>query len=249
MKKIIFAFYLLICVFCLHAQSTDNSIPKVVEKEPFIVKMFSTYTQNLNYFTVTALMTVESSCFIPFPSEVVVPPAAYQACNPENSNLYTTESKWINITLVVLFATLGAVLGAVINYYFALFLGRPFIYWFVETKVGRLCSLDTKKIQKAENYFVKNGTISTLIGRLIPVIRQVISVPAGLAKMNIKPFILYTTIGAGIWNVALAFVGYFAHGQQDIILKYSHEISYIILGIIVLFGIYLIYKAFGKKKQ
>ncbi|MCL2247155.1 MAG: DedA family protein [Lentimicrobiaceae bacterium] len=210
--------------------------------------MFSAYTQNLNHYTVAALMIVESSCFIPFPSEVVVPPAAYQACNPDNKKLYVTDSKWINVSLVVLFATIGAMIGAVINYFFALYVGRPVIYWFVETKLGRLCLLDSKKIQRAEAYFVKNGSISTFIGRLIPGIRQVISVPAGLAKMKLKPFILYTALGAGIWNIALAILGYFAHGQQDIIQRYSSEISYIILGLAVLFGCYLLWKAFGKKK-
>ncbi|MCL1850610.1 MAG: DedA family protein [Bacteroidetes bacterium] len=193
-------------------------------------------------------MTVESS-FIPFPSEIVVPPAAYQACNPENSSLYVTDSKWLNITLVIFFATLGAMFGAIINYFLALFLGRPFIYWFVETKLGRLCLLDTKKVQKAEDYFVKNGNISTFIGRFIPAIRQLISIPAGLAKMRMRPFLLYTFLGAGLWNMVLALLGYFAHGQQEIINRYNSEISYIILGLVVLFGIYLLWKVFGKKQK
>jgi membrane protein DedA with SNARE-associated domain len=216
------------------------------EKEPFVVRMFSSYLDNLNYFSVAGLMVVESSCFIPFPSEVVVPPAAYQACNPENTNLYVTESKWINISLVVLFATIGALIGAIINYFFAWYLGRPFIYWFVETKLGRFCLLDAKKVQKSENYFVKNGAISTFIGRLIPGIRQVISVPAGLAKMKLRPFILYTILGAGIWNVALAVLGYFAHGKQDIIQQYNREISYIVLGLAVIFVGYMVYRALRK---
>ena len=245
-KTLFIILFSLIGILNLNAQNTNDSIPKYEDKEPFIVRIFSSYTQNLNYFTVAALMTVESSCFIPFPSEVVVPPAAYQACNPENKRLYVTESKWINISLVILFATIGALIGAIINYYFALYLGRPFIYWFVETRLGRLCFLDAKKIQKAENYFVKNGSISTFIGRLIPGIRQVISVPAGLAKMKMRPFIIYTTIGAGIWNVILALLGFFAHGQQDVILLYSKEISYTILGLAVVFGGYLVYRALRK---
>jgi len=247
-KLLLFSFFTF-CFFFLSAQNNSDSLSAAEKKQPFIVRIFSAYTQNLNYFSVAALMTVESSCFIPFPSEVVVPPAAFQACNPENKSLHVTDSKFINITLVVIFATLGALLGAVINYFFALWVGRPVIYWFVETKVGKLCFLDAKKIQKAENYFVKNGSISTFIGRLIPGIRQVISVPAGLAKMRLKPFILYTALGAGIWNVALALLGYFAHGQQDIIHRYSSEISYVIFGMAVLFGFYLIYKAFVKKSK
>jgi membrane protein DedA with SNARE-associated domain len=228
----------------IFSQTGIDSIP---QKQSFIVKAFSTYTNNLNYYTVTALMTVESS-FIPFPSEIVVPPAAYQACNPENSSLYRTESKWLNMALIIFFATLGALLGAIINYFLALYLGRPFIYWFVETKFGKLCMLDSSKVKKAEDYFVKNGNISTFIGRLIPGIRQLISIPAGLAKMKLGPFLLYTTLGAGIWNTVLTVLGYFAHGQQALINRYSSEISYVILGLAVLFFIYLIYKTFKKKK-
>jgi len=246
MKKIIlFLLAFLLCVNFLSAQNMNDSVPK----QSFVVRMFSAYTQNLNYFTVTALMTVESSCFIPFPSEVVVPPAAYQACDPNHKSLYVSESKWLNMTLVVFFATLGALLGAVINYYVALFLGRPFIYWFVETRIGRLCMLDAKKVQKAEEYFYKNGSISTFIGRLIPGIRQIISVPAGLAKMKMRPFLFYTTLGAGIWNVALALLGYLAHGQQALINQYSSEISYVILALGIVFCIYLFYKAFKKKPK
>ena len=246
-KTILFVLLSIFFIVNLTAQNEADFISNHEEKEPFVVRVFSTYTQNLNYFTVAALMTVESSCFIPFPSEVVVPPAAYQACNPENKNLYVTESKWVNISLVILFATIGALFGAIINYYFALYLGRPFIYWFVETRLGRLCFLDAKKVQKAENYFIKNGSISTFVGRLIPGIRQIISVPAGLAKMKMRPFILYTTLGAGIWNVILALLGFFAHGQQNIIHQYSSELSYIILGLAVIFGVYLIYRAFRTK--
>jgi membrane protein DedA with SNARE-associated domain len=190
-------------------------------------------------------MAIEST-FIPLPSELVVPPAAYKACDPENTSLYVTDSIWINILLVIFFATLGAILGACINYYLALLLGRPFIYWFVETKMGKLFWLDTKKVQKAENYFIKNGNISTFIGRLIPGIRHLISIPAGLAKMKMKPFILYTALGAFIWHTILALLGYFAHGQKDIIQLYSKEISYSILGLAVLFGAYLLYKALRK---
>jgi membrane protein DedA with SNARE-associated domain len=230
----------------LFAQSVD-SVSVKEEKQSFVVKLFSKYVDNLNYFTITALMTVESS-FIPFPSEIVVPPAAYQACNPENENLYVTESKWINIALVIFFATLGAMFGAIINYFLALLLGRPFIYWFVETKLGKLFLLDAKKVQKAEDYFVKNGNISTFIGRFIPAIRQLISIPAGLAKMKLRPFLFYTFLGAGIWNAALALLGYFAHGQQDMINRYNSEISYIILGLAVLLGGYLLWKVFGKKR-
>jgi len=247
-KTILLVLFLVFYSYFTSAQNGVDAIPKEKEKRSLVVNLFSKYVDNLNYYTITALMTVESS-FIPFPSEIVVPPAAYQACNPENSSLYVTDSKWLNITLVIFFATLGAMFGAIINYFLALFLGRPFIYWFVETKLGRLCLLDTKKVQKAEDYFVKNGNISTFIGRFIPAIRQLISIPAGLAKMRMRPFLLYTFLGAGLWNMVLALLGYFAHGQQEIINRYNSEISYIILGLVVLFGIYLLWKVFGKKQK
>jgi membrane protein DedA with SNARE-associated domain len=238
-----------VCLSSVSAQNSIDSIPKQEEKQSLVLRMFSAYTNNLNYYTVTALMAVEGSCFIPFPSEVVVPPAAYQACNPDNKKLYVSDSLWLNISLVIFFATLGALLGGVVSYYFAFFVGRPFIYWFVETKIGHLCLLNAEKVQKAEKIFVKNGSIAIFICRLIPGIRQIISVPAGLAKMKMRPFLLYTFLGAGLWNVVLALLGYFAHGQQDIINRFGSEISYIILALVVLFGIYLFYKVFLKKKS
>ena len=173
---------------------------------------------HLNYFWVTVLMAIESS-FIPFPSEVVVPPAAYKAATGE-----------MNIFLVVLFATLGSDIGALINYYLARYLGRPIVY-------------------KAEAYFVKNGISSTLIGRLVPGIRQLISIPAGLAGMPLGRFLLYTTIGAGAWNVVLALLGYFIGKTvppelfAETIQRYSTTIGLIILGVLVVGGVgYYLYK-------
>ncbi|MDD4848123.1 MAG: DedA family protein [Bacteroidales bacterium] len=205
------------------------------------------YMNNLNYYTVTLLMAVESS-FIPFPSEVVVPPAAYAACNPE-SNMYVTNSNFINILLVILFATIGALLGGFVNYYLAYFLGRPIIYKFADSKLGHLCMINSEKVQKAEAYFVKHGNVSTFIGRLVPGIRQLISIPAGLAKMKLAPFILYTCLGSGLWNVVLAVLGYVAHGQQDIINKYNTEFSYGLLILGALFIAYLIWKGIQSKKK
>jgi membrane protein DedA with SNARE-associated domain len=194
--------------------------------------------ENMNYGTVTLLMTIESS-FIPFPSEVVVPPAAYKALEQESN---------MNIVLVVVFATLGAIIGALINYYLAFWLGRPIIYKFVETRFGKMCLLSKEKVEKAEQYFDKHGKSSTFIGRLVPGIRQLISIPAGLAKMNIISFISFTALGAFIWNILLAVLGYIGHGNKELIDQYSHELSYILLGLGVLFVIYLIYKGVSKKK-
>ena len=152
---------------------------------------------HLNYWTITLLMTIESS-FIPFPSEIVVTPAAYKAAEGD-----------LNVILVVIFATLGANIGAIINYYLAYFVGRPIIYRFAGSRWGKLCLLDVEKIKKAEAYFDKHGAISTFVGRLLPAIRQLISIPAGLAKMKLSTFLLYTTLGAGIWNMILAAAGYY----------------------------------------
>ena len=215
--------------------ATTDSEP---EKVSLVEKVKSWYMEHLNYGTITLLMTVESS-FIPLPSEIVVPPAAYKA-SQEDSDM--------NIILVVVFATIGALAGSVFNYFLALKLGRPIMYGFAESKFGRMCLLSREKIEKAEEIFVKHGNITTLICRLIPGIRQVISVPAGLSRMPFGNFILYTFIGASLWNVILAALGYIAHGNADLIDRYSKEFSYIILGLGFLFVLYLIYNGFFKKQ-
>lgn len=196
---------------------------------------------NLNYWTITLLMTIESS-FIPFPSEVVVPPAAYKAAG-ENSDL--------NVFLVVLFATIGANIGAIINYYIAYFVGRPIVYKFANSRFGHMCLIDEDKVKHAEAYFEKHGALSTFIGRLIPAVRQLISIPAGLAKMKLSTFLIYTTLGAGIWNTILASIGYYLQSVvpedqlMETVTKYSHELGYLFIGVGVLVVAYLIYK--GKK--
>jgi membrane protein DedA with SNARE-associated domain len=240
MKNLIKNFIL--CLFLLgisttaFAQTETSTIKS--EEKTIVEQVTSWYMDNMNYGTVTLLMVIESS-FIPFPSEVVVPPAAYKALE-EGSNM--------NIVLVVVFATLGAIIGALINYFLALWLGRPIIYKFVETRFGKMCLLDKQKVEKAEKYFDKHGKSSTFIGRLVPGIRQLISIPAGLAKMNIATFVCFTALGAGIWNIILALLGYVGHGNKELIDQYSHELSYILLGLGVLFVAYLIYKGLSKKK-
>ncbi|MBQ6694106.1 MAG: DedA family protein [Bacteroidaceae bacterium] len=201
---------------------------------------------HLNYWTITILMTIESS-FIPFPSEVVVPPAAYKAA-------VTGE---MNVVLVVLFATLGANFGALINYYLAKWLGRPIVYKFANSRFGHICLIDEAKVQRAEEYFDKHGALSTFIGRLIPAVRQLISIPAGLARMSIGKFLIYTTLGAGIWNVVLATIGYYLstvpgiETEEQLIAKvteYSHELGYIFIAVGVFIVGYLIYQGTRKGK-
>jgi membrane protein DedA with SNARE-associated domain len=220
------------------AGTAGNTTPPEEEKS-VMEEVVSWYMDNMNYGTITLLMTVESS-FIPFPSEVVVPPAAYKA---------SQEGSDMNIVLVVLFATLGALIGAIINYYLALWLGRPIIYRFAESRLGRMCLLSSEKVRHAEDYFTRHGKASTFIGRLVPGVRQLISIPAGLAKMPVGSFLLYTGFGAFIWNVVLVTLGYIAHGNADLIDQYSKELSYILLVLGILFVLYLVYNGFFKAKK
>ena len=199
----------------------------------------------MNYASITALMTIESS-FIPFPSEVVIPPAVYVASEP-TSALCATGNYPVDVALIVLFGTVWALLGAVIKYLLSLWLGRPIIYKFADSRVGRLLLLSSEKVQKAENYFNDHGKVSTFIGRLIPGIRQLISIPAGLAKMHFGQFMLYTFLGAFIWNTVLALLGYIAHGQADLINQYSHELSIIILALVGVVIIYYVGKIVYKR--
>jgi membrane protein DedA with SNARE-associated domain len=193
----------------------------------------------MNYYTITLLMTVESS-FIPFPSEVVIPPAAYVA-SKEGSDL--------NIWLVILFGTIGALIGAYVNYFLALWLGRPLLHKLADSKFGKMMLLSSEKVQKAEDYFQTHGKTSTFVGRLLPGIRQLISIPAGLARMNLLTFSFFTALGAGIWNGILALLGYIAHGQADLIDTYSHEIGYGLLGIVALIALFYLVKYLRKKKK
>ena len=159
--------------------------------------------------------------------------------------------------LVVIFATIGADLGALINYYLARWLGRPIVYKFANSRFGHMCLIDEAKVHHAEEYFRKHGAASTFFGRLIPAVRQLISIPAGLAGMKLGPFLLYTTLGAGIWNTILALLGYFIHRFTDIkttndvyvlATEYSHEIGYVILAVAVFVVGFLIYKGIKQKK-
>lgn len=240
MKKII--------LFIAFATMIGNTVAQDVvdtTQISIIERVENWYAANMNYATITTLMAVESS-FIPFPSEVVVPPAAYVA-GIEGSSLHTTDSYPLNVLLIVLFGTLGAILGAIINYLLAMWLGRPIIYAFADSKLGHLCLLSAEKVKKAEDYFNEHGKVSTFVGRLIPGIRQLISIPAGLSKMNFGQFLLYTFLGAGIWNIVLALLGYIAHGQMDLIHAYSHELSIAIMALLAVAVIYFIAKAIVKR--
>lgn len=212
-----------------------------------IEKVIEWYSGNMTYASIAALMGVESS-FIPFPSEVVIPPAAFVASDPASA-LYASDIYLVNVGLIILVGTLGAMVGAIVNYLLAMWLGRPIIYKFADSKLGHLCLLSSEKIQKAENYFNDHGKVSTFVGRLIPAIRQLISIPAGLSRMHFGWFLLYTFLGALIWNTVLAALGYVANGQMDLIKEYSHELSVAILVIVGVVAIVLIAKHFIKRKR
>ncbi|MBQ5716070.1 MAG: DedA family protein [Alistipes sp.] len=196
---------------------------------------------NLNYWTITLLMTIESS-FIPFPSEVVVPPAAYKAASTGEMNVW----------LVIFFSTLGAEFGALINYLLALWLGKPIVYKFANSRFGHMCLIDQAKVETAENFFLKYGVAATLTGRLVPAVRQLISIPAGLAKMNLAKFMLFTAIGAGAWNSVLAGLGYYLESvvPEDQLIatvsEYSHEIGVAIIIAVVAVVAFLVYKGWKK---
>ena len=199
----------------------------------FIQNVVEWYMANLNYFTVGLLMAIESS-FIPFPSEVVVPFAAYKAAQGE-----------MNIFGILAASTIGAMVGAIVNYYLAKSLGRIIIYRLAGSKMGRVLLLSEEKVKHAEEYFRKHGKSSTFIGRLVPAVRQLISIPAGLAEMNMRDFLIYTAAGATIWNIILAAVGYFAWEFRDNIFMYLDEALYA-LG--ALFIIFLVIKAIRNKR-
>lgn len=197
---------------------------------------------NLNYWTITLLMAIESS-IIPLPSELVVPPAAYKAAAGE-----------LNIYLVVFFSTLGALIGSVTNYFLAMVIGRPIVYRFANSRFGHMLLLDEAGVKKTEAFFDRNGAISIFTGRLLPGVRHLISIPAGLSRMNLPKFILYTTLGAGMWNIILASIGYYLESvvPRDMLMvkvtEYSSHLTtvFVVLGFFV-FG-FILYKALKKSK-
>lgn len=241
---LILATLLLIAQPLAQAQESTN-IAEAVDstRSGWVASVLHWYDAHMNYVAVGGLMTLESS-FIPFPSEVVIPPAVYVASNPESKG-------GMKIWLVVLFGTMGALLGALINYFLSMWLGRPIVYAFAESKLGHLLQLSKEKVQRAEVYFNEHGVVSTLVGRFIPVIRQLISIPAGLSKMNLGSFCLFTTLGALAWNCILALLGYLAYKAADpsVIEKYSHQLSIIIVILFAAAVAFFVIRAVVKKHR
>jgi membrane protein DedA with SNARE-associated domain len=202
---------------------------------------FDWFVNNASYLFVFVFMVIESS-FIPFPSEVVVPPAAYLAMQKGDMNIF----------LVVLAATAGALVGALVNYVLSLLIGRPIVYAFANSRFGHACLINQEKVEKAEKYFDNHGAASTFFGRLIPAVRQLISIPAGIAKMNIWVFMLFTSLGALIWNCVLAGLGWWLSRHvslDELYVSVEKYNSYLTLGgiiILVLCVLYILYNAFKK---
>lgn len=211
-------------------------------------QFFQWFVENANYLFVFVFMVIESS-FIPFPSEVVVPPAAYLACTNTGAGYD------MNIFMVVIFATLGALVGAFINYFIALWIGRPVVYAFADSRFGHMLMINREKVEKAEAYFDKHGAISTFIGRLIPAIRQLISIPAGISKMNIGQFALYTSLGALVWNGVLATLGYWLSktvSPDQLFVKVEEYNRYLTWGGYALAAVcllFILWNAFKPKKR
>ena len=196
---------------------------------------------NLNYGTILFLMLLESTV-VPVPSELVVSPAAYHAAGGN-----------LNVWLVILFATIGADLGASINYAAGYWLGRPIIYRFANSRLGHLCLLNQEKVEKSEHYFNDHGAVATITGRLLIGIRHLISIPAGLAKMNYWRFLLYTTIGAGVWHAILAALGWYLHSivpeseLNDRIVEYGDYIKWIIIALVLAAVVFFVVRKYVKK--
>ena len=197
---------------------------------------------NLTYPTIFLLMLLESTV-VPVPSELVVSPAAYHAAGGH-----------LNVLLVILFATIGADVGASINYVAGYFLGRPIIYKFANSRIGHLCLLNQEKVEKSEKYFYDHGVAATLTGRLIPGIRHLISIPAGLSKMPYWKFLLYTTLGAGVWHSILAALGWYLHSfvpedqLTDKLMEYGDYIKWGIIAIVLLAIAWFVIKKMRNKK-
>jgi len=205
--------------------------------------ILSSLLNNLNYGTILFLMLLESTV-IPVPSELVVAPAAYHAAGGN-----------LNLIFVILAATIGADIGASINYFAGFYLGRPIIYRFANSKWGKMCLLNQEKVEKSEKYFYDNGVVATLTGRLIPGIRHLISIPAGLAKMHYGKFLLYTTLGAGCWNCILAALGWYLHTfvpenqLHDKINEYGEYIKWTIIALVMIAIAYFTIRHYLKKRN
>ena len=249
-RTILFISFAVMAVMLMSDACFAQDATQAVAAEPsWAEKLYYWFKDHMNYWTVLVLMAIESSV-IPLPSEVVVPPAAYFSLQANSS---------LDFWVVILVATAGAYLGSVINYGLSMIIGRPIIYAFADSKVGHFLHLSKEKMERAELYFQKKGSISIFFGRLLPAVRHLISIPAGLSRMNFGTFSLYTIIGAGIWNVILAGLGYLLYrvvpddsqffAQLEHYNHYLKIAGFVLLGAVILYIIYKMYKKKNNKSQ
>lgn len=249
-RTILFISFAVMAVMLMSDACFAQDATQAVAAEPsWAEKLYYWFKDHMNYWTVLVLMAIESSV-IPLPSEVVVPPAAYFSLQAGSS---------LDFWVVILVATAGAYLGSAINYGLSMIIGRPIIYAFADSKVGHFLHLSKEKMEKAELYFQKKGSISIFFGRLLPAVRHLISIPAGLSRMNFGTFSLYTIIGAGIWNVILAGLGYLLYrvvpddsqffAQLEHYNHYLKIAGFVLLGAVILYIIYKMYKKKNNKSQ
>jgi len=199
----------------------------------FLAENMLSFYEATGYFSVFILMTMESMIF-PVPSEAVLPPAG----------LLIAQGKF-TYAGVIISSTLGSIFGSLISYYIGIYGGRPFI-----DKFGKYFLLDRKALESGEKYFNKHGDLTIFICRFIPVVRHLISVPAGFGKMNIWKFSIYTLIGAGLWNAFLTWAGVkWGQAGWDLLLKYGHTIDLIVVGLLVLAGVWFFWKHYRKEKS
>jgi len=200
-----------------------------------LVNALLNFAHEIGYWGVVLLMTLESS-FVPFPSELVVPPAAYLAAQGK-----------LNIWLVIGASILGSLLGALFNYFLAYYLGRPIIYRLAQSKAARFLLIKPKQIERAEHFFSRYAGSSTFFGRLVPVVRQLISLPAGFVRMSLMKFIFFTFLGSALWTLVLAALGYFFGANEELWQQYYREISWGMVSLIIIGILYFIYRHREKK--
>lgn len=184
-----------------------------------LIEWILNITQGLGYFGVGILMAIESS-FVPLPSEIIIPPAAYLASQGKMSLIF-----------IIIAGTLGSMVGAAVNYFLSLYLGRLVVYKLASTRAARFVLITPEKIARVEEYFLSNSKSATFFGRLIPVVRHLISIPAGFCRMPFGSFMLYTALGAFIWVSILSALGYLVGANQALLMKYYKEIYWALLAL------------------
>ena len=207
-----------------------------------LTPFYQTLLDELNYGSLTLLMAMESSV-LPVPSELVVPPAAYMAAEGR-----------MDVWLVLLFSTIGCVIGASVNYGVSMLVGRPVVYGFARTTLGRILLHGPDKLEQAEQYFRRHGDMATFMGRLVPVVRHLISIPAGLSRMHYLKFCIFTAVGPAVWNGILVALGWYLHSLvplaelNDKVSEYERPILVVICVLALAFVAYLVYKGIRKKQ-